>query len=101
MEAAPTKRFAFTVHYDGRGYHGWQLQPAHPSVQGELEKVLAKLFDRPVRILGSGRTDRGVHSVGQVASVDAPAAWTPARLRRAMNALLPDGIWISAIADVA
>ncbi len=101
MEPASTRRFAFTVQYDGRAYHGWQLQRGHPSVQGELEQVLSRLFDRPVRVLGAGRTDRGVHSLGQVATVDGPADWSPRRLRRAMNALLPEGIWISGIANVA
>jgi tRNA pseudouridine38-40 synthase len=64
-------------------------------VQGELERVVSRLFDRPTRVTGSGRTDRGVHATGQVAAVDAPARWTPAALRRAMNALLPAGVWVA------
>jgi hypothetical protein len=59
------------------------------SVQGELERVLSRLFDGPARVLGSGRTDRGVHATGQVATVDAPARWSAEELRRALNALLP------------
>ncbi|MDR0788463.1 MAG: tRNA pseudouridine(38-40) synthase TruA [Gemmatimonadota bacterium] len=95
MTSEPDQRIAFTVHYDGRAFHGWQLQPTDPSVQGELERVLSRLFNRPARVTGSGRTDRGVHATGQVASVDAPASWTAPALRRAMNALLPSTVWIA------
>ncbi len=101
MAQGSQKRIAFTVHYDGGGYHGWQLQPKDASVQGELERVLGTLFDRPARIIGAGRTDRGVHAVGQVASVDAPGSWSASELRRAMNALLPGSVWIAHAADVA
>lgn len=88
-------RIRFTVHYDGRDFHGWQVQPHQRTVQGELERVLAKLANRPCTVTGSGRTDRGVHATGQVAAVDVPGRWTPAALHRAMNALLPDDVWVS------
>jgi tRNA pseudouridine38-40 synthase len=101
MSPEPDQRFAFTVHYDGSAFHGWQLQPADPSVQGELERVLSRLFNRPARVTGSGRTDRGVHATGQVASVDAPVSWTAPALRRALNALLPPSIWIADLQPVA
>ena len=89
MQTPETHRICLTLHYDGGAFHGWQLQPKERTVQGELERVLAKLLDRPVRVIGSGRTDRGVHATGQVASLDAPAKWTPHALSRALNALLP------------
>ncbi len=99
MHAAGTapdhRRFRCTVQYDGRGFHGWQVQAEERTVQGEIESVVSRLFDRPMRILGAGRTDRGVHATGQVASVDAPPGWSAVKLRRAMNALLPEGIWIA------
>lgn len=101
MAVMETKRIAFTVQYDGGAYHGWQLQPEHRSVQGELESVLTRLFARPARVLGSGRTDRGVHATGQVASVDAPVTWSAAELRRAMNSLLPQEVWVSESSEVA
>lgn len=101
MVPGPDKRFAFTVHYDGSAFFGWQLQREDPSVQGELERVLSRLLNRPARVTGSGRTDRGVHAVGQVATVDAPARWIAPDLRRAMNALLPESIWVAHIAEVA
>lgn len=100
MTAADTRRIAFTLHYDGEPYHGWQLQRGQPSVQGAIEAVLARLFGGPARVIGSGRTDRGVHATGQVAAVDAPARWEPEALRRALNALLPESIWIANAAEV-
>ncbi|HEX2092707.1 MAG TPA: tRNA pseudouridine synthase A, partial [Longimicrobiaceae bacterium] len=63
--------------------------------QGELERVLSRLFDHPTRVVGSGRTDTGVHATGQVAAADAPRKWTPDALRRAMNALLPRDVWVA------
>lgn len=85
-------RFRFTVQYDGAGFFGWQLQPDRRTVQGELERVLSRLFDAPTRVIGSGRTDRGVHARGQVAAVDGPAKWEATTLERAMNALLPPDV---------
>ncbi|MBV9775378.1 MAG: tRNA pseudouridine(38-40) synthase TruA [Gemmatimonadetes bacterium] len=98
---AETHRIRFTVQYDGRAFFGWQVQATERTVQGELERVLSRLFDRPAQVIGSGRTDRGVHATGQVAATDAPLKWTPHALRRAMNALLPEGIWIADAAEAA
>lgn len=101
MHPPTTRRLCLTLHYDGGAFHGWQLQPDRRSVQGELEGVLEILFTRPTRVIGSGRTDSGVHAVGQVVAVDAPAKWTAAELRRALNALLPDEVWVSDARDAA
>jgi tRNA pseudouridine38-40 synthase len=95
METPAPHRVRLTVHYDGGAFHGWQLQPGQRTVQGELERVLGRLLAAPARVLGSGRTDRGVHATGQVASVDVPPRWTPIALRRAMNALLAGDVWIA------
>jgi tRNA pseudouridine38-40 synthase len=94
-------RIRLTIHYDGRGFHGWQVQPEQRTVQGELERVLARLTNRPTAVVGSGRTDRGVHATGQVAAADVPARWNPQSLRRALNALLPDDIWIADAGEAA
>lgn len=101
MNETPTHRIRFTVHYDGRDFLGWQLQSQGRTVQGELERVLTRLFDRPARVIGSGRTDRGVHATGQVAAVDAPARWAPDALRRSLNALLPEDVWVAEAAAAA
>lgn len=100
MESPEIHRIRLTLHYDGAAFHGWQLQARERTVQGELERVLSRLLNRPTRVIGSGRTDRGVHASGQVAAVDAPLRWQPTELRRAMNALLPREIWVAA-AEVA
>lgn len=88
-------RFRFVIHYDGSGYHGWQVQPKLRTIQGEIEAVIARVAQGHRTVLGSGRTDRGVHATGQVASVDLPPSWTAAKLRGALNGLLPSDIWIA------
>ena len=100
MSGGELRRIAFTLQYDGSAFFGWQLQPDRRSVQGEVERVLTRLFDRPTRVTGSGRTDRGVHATGQVAVADAPPKWEATDLRRAMNALAPRAVWVSHAAVV-
>lgn len=89
-----THRIRLTLHYDGGDFFGWQLQPDQRTVQGELERVLERLFQTPTRVVASGRTDRGVHATGQVAAADVPLRWTADSLRRALNALLPPDVWV-------
>ncbi len=86
-----------TVHYDGSEFHGWQLQPDQRTVQGDLQSALGRLADSPRTVTGSGRTDTGVHALGQVASVDMPSKWTPAQLLRSLNATLPRDIWVDSV----
>lgn len=98
MEAPPSDiRLLLTVQYGGGGFHGWQFQPDRRTVQGELEAAISRLANRPVTVLGSGRTDTGVHATGQVASVDVPASWTPEKLHRALAALLPSDVWVESV----
>ena len=58
------RRIKILVSYDGTEYHGWQVQPGLPTIQGVLEKVIAEIEGRPVPVAGSGRTDAGVHALG-------------------------------------
>lgn len=58
-------RFRGRIAYDGTGYDGWQIQPRRRTVQGELESVLSRRFNRPIKTVGAGRTDAGVHARGQ------------------------------------
>lgn len=95
MNSPDRHRIRFIIHYDGRGFAGWQVQPDQRTVQGELERVLGKLTAGPCAVIGAGRTDRGVHATGQVAAADVPVRWTAQSLRRAMNALLPDDVWVA------
>ncbi|MBU4199435.1 MAG: tRNA pseudouridine(38-40) synthase TruA [Verrucomicrobia bacterium] len=85
-------RYKLTLAYDGAAYAGWQVQPGHRTIQGELENALATLAGSTVKVHGSGRTDQGVHAAGQVAHADLPRAWLPRDLRRTLNALLPPDI---------
>ncbi|MEE2899976.1 MAG: tRNA pseudouridine(38-40) synthase TruA [Gemmatimonadota bacterium] len=101
MEAPDTTRFQLIVHYDGSAFRGWQFQPDQRTVQGDLQAALSTLADAPTTVIGSGRTDTGVHATGQVASVDMPARWTTAKLRKAMNATLPREIWVESVRRAA
>jgi tRNA pseudouridine38-40 synthase len=83
------------LHYDGTNFSGWQRQPDRRTVQGVLEAALSRLCAEPIAALGSGRTDAGVHARGQSVGVRAPEKWEPASMRRALNALLPDDVWVA------
>jgi tRNA pseudouridine38-40 synthase len=86
-----------TVAYDGTPYHGWQVQPGLPTVQGTLAQALHRITGETVLPQGSGRTDTGVHALGQVASVTIDAPIPATNLQRALNNLLPGSIRIVAI----
>lgn len=87
-------RFLATLAFDGGLYHGWQIQPNRPTVQEELEKVLALLNKEAVRVYGAGRTDSGVHGWGQHAAFNMNEDWTSRQLTLALNAHLPQGITV-------
>ena len=88
------------LHYDGSGFSGWQRQPEQRTVQGVIEQALERLCGQPTAALGSGRTDAGVHARGQSVGVRVPDKWSPAALRRALNAILPEDVWVSAAFDM-
>lgn len=94
-------RFALEVEYDGAPYHGWQRQTDLPSVQGAIERALSKIEKGPHKIAAAGRTDKGVHGLGQVAHCDLARDWTPFRLSEALNYhLKPDPVAIVRCAEV-
>jgi tRNA pseudouridine38-40 synthase len=84
------------LHYDGARFSGWQRQPGERTVQGDLEAAVSKLCGAPITVVGAGRTDAGVHARGQAAGVRVPDKWSALALRRSMNAILPDDVWIAA-----
>ncbi len=92
-----SRTFLATIQYDGTGFVGWQRQPAGRSVQGEFERVLERLFDRRTVAHAAGRTDAGVHAVGQGVSFSAPANWDDSSVHRALNALLPRDCWVASV----
>ncbi len=83
--------------YDGTGYAGFQVQPNAPTVQGELERVLAEICAEPVRIIGAGRTDAGVHATGQVIDFRTASALDGSTMERGVNALLSEDIAVSGL----
>jgi tRNA pseudouridine38-40 synthase len=80
------------ISYDGSGMHGWQVQPGQPTVQGTLAAALEKMTGERVLPQGSGRTDAGVHALGQVASFALKAEIPAENLLRALNGLLPQSV---------
>ena len=93
------KRLKLLVAYDGRPFTGWQSQAAGNGIQDHIERALAKIVGSPVRIHGSGRTDAGVHALGQVAHFEEPPQTrTTARWQIAINANLPPEIRILKVA---
>ena len=95
-------RYALLIEYDGAPFSGWQRQTAHPSVQEAIEDALAKLEPGPHTITAAGRTDAGVHGLGQVAHCDLTRDWDPFRLSEALNYhLKPNPVGILSCARVA
>lgn len=78
--------------YDGTRYAGWQVQPRHVTVQGVLEAAIEKLTGERIRVLAAGRTDSGVHALGQVANFRTTFPIPPEKWRPALQALLPDDV---------
>src|SRR5437870_11875748 len=84
------------LHYDGAGFSGWQRQPGERTVQGVLETAVTRLCGAPDAVVGARRTDDGVHARGQDAGLRVPEKWNALALRRSMNDILPDDVWIAA-----
>ncbi len=86
------RRIKLTICYDGTDFHGWQVQPDLPTIQGSLQTVLSEIEGAPVSVTGSGRTDAGVHALAQVAAFSLANPIPPDNLRKAMNRLLPRSV---------
>jgi len=95
------RNLKLTVAYDGTRFHGWQVQPELPTVQGELERAFAKLFNHSVHVTGSGRTDAGVHAHAQVATVQTERSIDTDSVLRGGNGLLPVEIRILSVEEVS
>ena len=81
-------RFFLTIEYDGTNFVGWQKQNSGPSIQETIEGCIYKITQEKISIYGSGRTDAGVHALGQVAHVDIKKDFEPSRLMEAINSYL-------------
>jgi tRNA pseudouridine38-40 synthase len=93
----PIVNIKLTIEYDGTNYCGWQIQSNGESIQAVLERAISTFLGKPTRLTGAGRTDAGVHALGQVANFFADKEVDPHRVRRALNALTPDDITIKAV----
>jgi tRNA pseudouridine38-40 synthase len=97
----PDRNLKITLAYDGTRFVGWQRQAAGESIQGHLEQALGQLEGGAVTVHGAGRTDAGVHALAQVASVGVTFTHDPPTIMRALNAMLPPDIRVSAVEDAA
>jgi tRNA pseudouridine38-40 synthase len=88
------KNFKIIIEYEGTGFHGWQRQKSDRSIQGEIEQALSTMTGGPVTLIGSGRTDAGVHTLGQVANFLCETALSPEVFQKGLNSLLPEDIVI-------
>ena len=95
-------RYRLLIEYDGGPFVGWQMQTGGPSVQGVITQAIAAFADEKVTVHGAGRTDAGVHALGQVAHVDLARDWRPDRVRDALNAKLrPNPVAVLAVDKAA
>lgn len=95
------RRVKLVLQYDGTDYHGWQRQAAVPTIQAVVEDTLATIVSETLVVHASGRTDAGVHALGQVAHFDTRSRLPASTIVRAMNARLPPDIAVVAAEDAA
>lgn len=91
--------FKLVVAYDGTAYVGWQVQPEGETIQGHLEQGLREVTNREIRVTASGRTDSGVHALGQVVSFESDTSLDANTLHRAINAKLPRDIRVLSVTN--
>jgi tRNA pseudouridine38-40 synthase len=87
-----SRRIRITLAWDGTDFHGWQVQPGLPTIQGVLEEIIGAIEGKPVHVAGSGRTDAGVHARAQIAAFTMDNPIPADNLRRAINRLLPPAV---------
>jgi tRNA pseudouridine38-40 synthase len=88
------KNFKLIIEYDGTNYNGWQRQAAEPTVQAEIEKALSVMTRSDITLIGAGRTDAGVHALGQTAHFRCETRLDPEAILKGLNSLLPPDIAI-------
>jgi tRNA pseudouridine38-40 synthase len=99
IERLSPRNIKLVLSYDGAPYNGWQIQPDRPTIQGALAEAIFRMTQEKVLPQGSGRTDAGVHALGQVASFQTTSSIPSSNLRKGLNSLLPDSIRILSVED--
>ena len=94
------RNIKLTIEYDGTNFSGWQVQKDKRTIEQEIETALAKILKEEVKVIGSGRTDAGVHAMGQVANFTTDKSMKPEELLYALNTLLPFDIVVINVEDV-
>jgi len=93
------RRIKLLLEYEGTRYSGWQFQTNQVSIQGILEDKLHKITKQKTRVIGSGRTDAGVHAEGQVAHFETSSSMKPREILKALNSLLPPDIVVKKVEE--
>ncbi|KPJ53763.1 hypothetical protein AMJ39_03410 [candidate division TA06 bacterium DG_24] len=95
------RNIKLTIEFDGSGFHGWQIQGELPTVQGALEDAIARLTGERIRVIGAGRTDAGVHALGQVANFHTRSKLDVSQIGAALNGILPRSVYVHEAIEVA
>lgn len=95
------RNFKLTLEYDGTNYHGWQVQAGLPTIQGALEEKLQTLTREAIRVIAAGRTDAGVHALGQVINFKSSTPIPSNRLAKALNSLPPYDIIVKGVEEIS
>ncbi len=96
------KNLRLLICYDGSRYHGWEAKPeTQMTIEGKLESVLSRMVDEPVKVIGAGRTDAGVHALGMVANVRLATELSESKVREYVNHYLPEDICVREVKQVS
>lgn len=95
------RNYKMTLAYDGTRFFGWERQPGRETIQGKLEGVLTKLAEKPVEVIGAGRTDAGVHARAMVANFLLDTVLPPEEIRDYLNRYLPDAIAVQEVKEAS
>ena len=94
------RNIKLVLEYDGTNYHGWQIQPNLPTIQGTVEEALTQLTKTQIQIIGSGRTDTGVHAEGQVANFHTDLSILQIAFQKGLNTFMPRDIVVCSVTEV-
>src|SRR5690349_12812747 len=94
------RHIKLTIAYDGTGFHGWQVQPDMPTVQGALNDAVSRITQENIVVHGASRTDTGVHALAQVGHFRTHSNLSAAEFQRALNGVLPPTVRITGAEEV-